>query len=531
MKKTLLLILAAALFCIVCFRAGSAYGDYAARKQTESAVPPGPVSSAAKAYRPFGASQLPRQTVSPADRKTLKSGGPSHRVKYGPDNALGSMADAFPCKIYPDSDYALDLGLTPKQRKKLESLNKRYFRLFEAEYKRELGVYMTRITGPHPLKEYVKLESDGKSEALGAGYEKEFRSFLTPTQTARCRVTVEADTLGYDLNHHSGMYPKPHDIYFFRSFGLTDRQKDRIERLSAEYGDSLKKSRSPLERLKSAQEYKTRLKSFLDDSQKEQYENMFRGSPLGFRKSVGPKVKADWDDLRAAGAPVKGPAPQPGAAPAGPDPAKKIPDATEAAHRDFAADFPGRLAPDAPATPAVKITLSAAQKKKVEELNKRYFALYEAEYKRQLRLYMSRIDAPASAGPLTEAVNDDRSEAIGKEYEQALLDILTPEQRELRAKDSGESRSLYARGYFYAYPRPHGWHFFRDMGLSEEQQRKIRSLNEKLGKDLASASDPLQRSTRYCEYKNEVTSLFDRRQTDLFYSRFNDLMQGKQPTD
>ncbi|MBO4549057.1 MAG: hypothetical protein J5758_07570, partial [Abditibacteriota bacterium] len=272
MKKTLLLVLGAALFCAVCFWAGSACGGISARKNTESSIPPGPgdFASAAKRYAgyPVGSPQFPHQTVSPADRKALKSGGPSVKRQFSSggysvtrqfaqDKMLSNLAAGFPCKIFPDSDYAEDLELTPKQKKLLEKLNKRYFTLFEAEYKRELGVYMTRITGPHPMKEHVKLESGGKSEALGAGYEKEFRSFLTKEQLVRCRPTAEADMLGYDLNHHFNIYPKPHDICFFRTFGLTDGQTKKIERLNAEYGDSLGKSRSPAERLRSEQGYKT----------------------------------------------------------------------------------------------------------------------------------------------------------------------------------------------------------------------------------------------------------------------------------
>lgn len=144
MKKVYWSILAAVLFLAACCIAGSRLGSAAARKQETG--PGAPVAARPEKGGPV-------TTV------------PSPRKKLTPEMITESLKAGFPCRIHPESDFSAGLGFSKSQLKKLDSLNRKYFALFEAEYKKELREYLDKLKDPALEKEYFILT--GRSEEIG----------------------------------------------------------------------------------------------------------------------------------------------------------------------------------------------------------------------------------------------------------------------------------------------------------------------------------------------------------------------------
>ncbi len=479
---------------------------------------------------------------------------PASDPKPGAVRAAVRSAD-FPCELIPETDNLRELGLSPVQLRQLEGLNKRYFAIFEAEYKKELMKYMTAAPeiGSH---EFGK---DGSAGDIGAEYERETRRLLTPLQRSRYASSPVSGDRKYDLASYSFLYPKPWHMSFFADLKLTPEQLEKVSGLNDSFFRKLLNSAGPSERAAANGEYGKSLLELFDPEQKERYRNKFRGSVIGFR------TFPQENRSEHTGLPLAGPFPRPAApdAPAAPETKPKppapgieaprlvsglwrpdnsagreteIPSALpsyepprsamlpsqtlitpEMRERLFEKVFFCRIDPDSDY--ALELGLSPDQRQKLIRLNDKYFALFEAEYQKLLQRHMERIRDTVLTEQLPQQIRDTRCRALGEEYKNTFKALLDPSQRsghrepvELLAPVQDDLTLSYPPWY----PTPFYIYRFRGLKLSAGQKEQIAALGEELAASLAKCSSPQERSLLRSQYESGVVNVLSDLQRERF---------------
>ena len=185
--------------------------------------------------------------------------------------------------------------------------------------------------------------------------------------------------------------------------------------------------------------------------------------------------------------------------------------------------FPGRVDPDNGSLQG----LTEEQRQKLRTLNKKYFGRFEIEYKRELGLFLDRLQDPACADRRLEYGGKGRR--IGEEYEKAVLELLEPAQRAA----FGQERPPYELSFYFDsyYPRPLEMYYFRNTGLKEEQKRHIAKYSRYVTEELIKSADPLERVKIYKDYRHGLRQYYltpeQREKYDAVYRELTAELTGK----